>query len=133
MLGSQLQTAIYSALTNASPSIAGGRVYDRVPGSPTFPYISIGDEQVIDDGNTCDDGWEVFPDVHIWSRSTAGSKLEIKGIIAQVVPAVVGISSISGSFTVIAAQLETARTFRDPDGLTEHAVCSFRFVIIPSA
>lgn len=132
MLGAQLQAALYSALAGASPSIAGGRVYDRVPAKPVFPYITIGDEQVLDDGNTCADAWEVFPEIHAWSRSTAGSKAEVKSLIAQIVPAVIAISSVSG-FNVRAAEIQFSHVFRDPDGMTEHAAMTFRFLLDPSS
>jgi hypothetical protein len=129
MIGPELQGAIYSAL--AAADVASGRVYDGVPKEPTFPYVTIGDEQVIDDGTTCQDGWEVYPDVHCWSRPANGSKAEVKTLAATVVAAVTGISSITG-FSLVSITHETTRVFRDPDGLTEHAVCSFRALIDPA-
>ncbi|MBA3576185.1 MAG: DUF3168 domain-containing protein [Sphingomonas sp.] len=130
MIGSQLQTAIFAALT-AATALAGGRVYDRVPPDPVFPYITIGDDQVIDHGNSCDDGWEVFADIHLWSRPVTGSKVEAKDLAAAVVGRLKALLTVSG-FTVIIAALETSRTFRDPDGKTEHAVLTFRYVLQPA-
>lgn len=129
MIGPQLQGAFYSALTAAN--VASSRVYDRVPNDPTFPYVTIGDEQVIDDSNTCQDGWEVNSDVHCWSRPANGSKAEVKTLAAAVVAAVIGISSLTG-FSLVSITHETTRVFRDPDGLTEHAVVSFRALIDPA-
>lgn len=133
MIGAKVQKAIHDAL-KAAPAVAGGRVYDHVPRAngevtATFPYVEIGGEQIIDDGNTCDDGWEVFADVHVWSRAVGYP--ETKGLIATIVPRLVGINSISG-FTVIAAEVENTRVMRDPDGLTSHGVISVRFVITPA-
>lgn len=128
MIGTEFQTAIYDALT-AGPSIASGRVYDRVPANPTFPYVAIGDEQIVDDGNTCDDGWEVFEDVHVWSRASGFP--ETKGLIQAIVPRLAAINAVPG-FTVIAVEVENTRVFRDPDGLTSHGVISMRFVITPA-
>jgi hypothetical protein len=131
MIGAALQKAIFAALTT-SPAIAGGRVYDRVPAGPTFPYVSIGDEQVLDDGDTCSDGWEVTSDVHVWSRPAAGSKAEVKDLAAAIVPRLaVTTISVTG-FRVLIAELETSRVFRDPDGITEHAVLTFRHVLSPN-
>lgn len=130
MIGSALQKAIFAALSMA-PAVAGGRIYDRVPESAVFPYITIGDEQVIDDGNSCDDGWEVFSDVHIWSRPTAGSKLEAKDLAPPIVSRLATSLSLTG-FTVVAAALQTMRTFRDPDGITEHSVLTFRYLLQPA-
>jgi hypothetical protein len=130
MIGSALQKAIFAALI-ASPPIADGRVYDAVPPKPGFPYLTIGDEQVVDDGNTCDVGWEVFTDVHIWSRPTSGSKVEVKDLAAAVVSRLSTPLAVAG-FVTLVAELQTARTLRDPDGLTEHAVLTFRYVLQPT-
>lgn len=128
MIGTEIQTAVYGALT-AGPAIAGGRVYDRVPSAPTFPYLTIGSEQIIDDGNACGDGWEVFAEVHFWSQ--AFGYPEVKGLMAEATPRLAGIDSVPG-LTVIAAAVESTRVFRDPDGLTSHGVITVRFVIIPA-
>lgn len=131
MIGAQIQAGIYSAITGISPAVAGGRVYDQVPEDPTFPYLTIGDEQVIDDGNSCEDGWEVFSDVHIWARPPEGSKAAIKGIIANIVPVITALTSVTG-FNIVIVELNSSRVLRDPDGKTEHAIVTFRFVLSPS-
>jgi hypothetical protein len=127
MIGSQLQKAIYDALT-AAPALVSGRVYDRPPTTAAFPYITIGDDQVTDDGNTCSDSWEVFSDIHIWSRPQTQSKAEAKTLAASVVDRLRGLSSVSG-YAVTVASMESARTFRDGDGITEHGVVTMRFVL----
>lgn len=130
MIAGELQKAIYAALT-AAPALAGGNVFDQVPDSNPFPRITIGDEQVIDDGTTCRAGWEVYADVHCWSRPTTGSKLEVKALAAAVVVRITGITGITG-FALADIGHETTRIFRDPDGLTEHAVITFRALIDPA-
>lgn len=130
MIGAQLQAGIYAALTADSPDIA--EVYDRAPATAGFPRITIGDDQVIDDGNSCEDGWEVFADIHIWSRPNSGSKVEAKNLAAQVYARLVTTKPTVTGFNVIIAQLETSRTFRDPDGITEHTVSTYRFVLEPA-
>ncbi len=130
MIGSEVQKAIYAAL-NAPTALAGGRTYDRVPPDPMFPYITIGDEQVVDDGNSCEDGWEVFADVHIWSRPATGSKVEVKDLVAAVVTRLNTPLTVIG-FIVIVTELQSARTLRDPDGITEHAVLTLRYVLQPA-
>lgn len=126
MIGTEVQTAIYAALT-AAPAIAA--VHDSVPKGASFPYITIGDEQVIDDGNACDDGWEVFADIHVWSR-VPGYR-EAKTLMAAAVPRLTAINAISGK-TLISVSLDGTRVFRDPDGLTSHGVITVRFVINPA-
>lgn len=129
MIGAEFQKALFAALDGVT--LAGASVFDQVPESNPFPRITIGDEQVIDDGNTCRDGWEVFADVHCWSRPASGSKIEVKTLAAQVVAAVRGIAAIAG-FSLVSIEHQTTRFFRDPDGLTEHAAISFRALIDPA-
>lgn len=135
MIGAQLQAAIYGALTAAN--VADGRIYDRVPPDYAFPYVTIGDSQVINDGGSdapddCQIGWEVVEDIHVWSRPVSGSKVEVKTLAAQIVKVLRGITAVSGH-VVDGVRLDTSRTFRDPDGLTEHTVISMRFLISPAS
>jgi hypothetical protein len=130
MIGDEVQRAIYGALTIA-PALADGNVFDQVPESEPFPHITIGDEQVLDNSTTCQDGWEVHTDVHCWSRPVDGSKGEVKVLAASVVTRVTAIASITG-FSLVSLTHETTRVFRDPDGLTEHAVVTFRALIDPA-
>jgi hypothetical protein len=130
MIGEEFQRAIYGALT-AAPALVDGNVFDQVPENEPFPHITIGDEQVLDDSNTCQDGWEVHTDVHCWSRPVDGSKGEVKKLAASVVTRVIAIASVDG-FSLVSLAHETTRVFRDPDGITEHAVVSFRALIDPA-
>lgn len=128
MIGPQLQQAIYAELTD-TPTLVGGRVYDRVPDGADFPYVTIGEDQTLDDGDTCSDSWEVFTDVHVWSRAVGFP--EAKALAAGVVPRVLSIDTVTG-FDVISAQVENQRAFRESDGLTNHVVISFRFLLSPT-
>lgn len=125
MIGTQVQKSIYDALV-AAPPVAAGNVFDTVPNGNPFPRVTIGDEQVVDDGNSCGDGWEVYADVHVWSR-TPGFP-EAKNIAATVVQRVTAITAVAG-FDMVEVDLQSTRALRDPDGLTSHIVCSFRFII----
>ncbi len=132
MIGDQLQRTIWAALT-AAPAIAGGRVFDRAPAveSRVFPDVTIGNEQVLDDGNSCGDGWEVIVDIHVWSRPSTGSKLEAKALAADVAERLTGPLSMPG-FVVVDVRQENRQTLDDPDGITKHAVLTFRFIIDPA-
>lgn len=128
MIGAQLQKAIFGALT-AAPALAGGNVFDRVPESDPFPRITIGDEQVLDDGNSCAEGWEVYPDVHVWSRKPG--KVEAKHLAAEVVNRVLAIDTVE-EFTVLSVALESYNALDDPDGLTAHVAVTFRVLLDPA-
>lgn len=125
MIAAEVQKVIYDAL-KTSPEIAGGRVYDIVPDEAEFPYVMIGQDQVVNDGNSCGDGWEVFSDIHIWSRELGF--LEAKRIAAEIVSRVRAIVQIP-NFVLISVDFRDLRPLRDPDGLTSHIVCSFLFTI----
>lgn len=124
MIGAEIQKALYQALA----AVMCGRVYDNPPKDPVFPYITIGDDQVLDDSTTCGDGWEVYEDIHIWDRPQKKSKAEVKTLRKSIVAAVMGISSIGDDYELIDISMSSARTIRDPDGLTEHGIITFRFL-----
>ena len=124
MIGAEIQKALYQALEG----LVEGRVYDNPPPEPIFPYITIGDDQVIDDSGECGASFEVFEDVHIWDRPKAKSKAAVKELRKEVVAAVLAITSIEDDYALVSVSLESARSLRDPDGLTEHGVLTFRFL-----
>lgn len=128
MIGSQLQKAIYAQLV--TDDVCSGRVYDNPPESRVFPYVTIGDENITDAGNVCEDGWTVYADIHAWSRPETGSKAEVKDIQASIVNSARSELILTG-FEVVLAELDSARTFRDPDGITEHSVITIRYEIEP--
>lgn len=137
-VGPELQKAIYAALLSPGP-VAGGGVYDNPPdearrtalNGSAWPYATIGDDQILDAGNSCGEGWEVFCDIHVWSRPATLSKLEAKSVMALIVERLTVLDTVDG-FVVVAASLQTTRTFRDPDGITEHGVVSMRFLLDPA-
>ncbi len=130
MIGAQLQKAIYEALT-AEPPIAAGEVYDGIPEGANFPRIIIGEDQVLDDGDSCSDGWEINADIHVWSRSPDDSFAEAKDLAAAVAARVRGIDAVDG-FTIIEHSIENQRALRDPDGKTRRIVQSYRFLLDPA-
>lgn len=128
MIGSQLQTAMRSVLVGAN--VAGGRIYDRVAKGAKFPYVTIGDEQTVDDGTQCADMFEVFADVHVWSRATGTERAEAKAIGEAIRQALAADLTVA-DYHVILSEFETSRVFREQDGLTAHAVLTFRFLLQP--
>lgn len=131
MIGSQLQTAIFAALTSAN--ICNGRVFDRVEGAKSFPYVTIGDEDVGDIGNDCADAWESNCAIHVWSRPKTGSKVELKNILAAIQPIVCTTSLAVEGFKISIATLESVRAYADPDGQTQHGVLSVTYSLHPTS
>lgn len=130
MIGAQVQKAIYDVLVAAS--ICSGRIYDRVPDGATYPYVTIGDESVSDQSNSCNPAWDVIADVHVWSRPDGASKAEVKAIGATVVNTVLAMTTVSG-FVLSRVDFETSLTRRESDGLTEHMICIFRVCVDPAS
>ena len=126
MIGPQLQKAIVAALKRAS--IAGGRVYDSIPAGATFPYVEVAEEQTIDDGDQCADMFDVFTDIHVWSRAVG--KVEAKQIGEAVRSAITAPLTVE-DYSVILHEFDNARIMTDPDGLTSHGILTFRFLLQP--
>lgn len=129
MIEDQLQVAIYERLTTLN--ICDGRIYDRVPENADFPYVTIGDEDVLDDGNDCLVEWDVAATIHIWSRPSSGSKREVKQIMGKVQRGLCDPTLPVTGYAISLALLQQARAFRDPDGLTEHGVLTIQFTLYP--
>ena len=126
--GNLLQKAIYDALMAHAPlaTAMGGtaRVYDRVPQGPTFPYVTIGDEQLLDDSTTCDpDAFEVYFDIHVWTDAVGLPQGKV--IAGAVRDAILAGLTLSG-WTCPTPSYQTERHFRDADGMRGHGVLTFR-------
>lgn len=119
-----LQKGIKTALGDAV------RAYDRVPTSPTFPYVEIPESQILDNGNTCEpDMFEAFSTIHVWSRVVG--QVEAKSLSATVIGILREPFSLEG-FEITSAQFQSASHFMDADGLTAHSVLTFRYLLQPA-
>ncbi|CAN7336346.1 DUF3168 domain-containing protein [Bosea sp. LjRoot90] len=128
-----LQGAINVKL-RADIAAVSGRVLDHVPSDVTFPYIELGEFQIVDDGAQCHDGVEVFITLHVWSRPEAGvtppGQVQVKTIAGAVRGSLHEAELALGDgwqFLEIAHQ--DTRYLKDPDGLTSHAVLTFRALV----
>lgn len=99
------------------------RVYDKIPNVPAFPYITIGEAQMLPELGECTDAAETRVTIHTWTRFKAfGSDKRLGKIIIQLLHD--GELTISNG-NVQSMLLESARYLRDPDGLTSHGVLTF--------
>ena len=130
VFGYACQKALKLALL--STGLCGGRIYDGPPQSVVFPWIEIGDRQVIPDDTTSntggsDSGVSDFFDLHIWSRDYAGKK-EVEDIIDGIHDRLHNISlAIEGRAGAL-SWMRNARILRDPDGVTHHGVVSLEII-----
>ncbi len=129
-----LQKAIYdTTLADVALKTAMGgavRAYDRVPPNATPPYITIGEAQLLDNGDTCEeDRFEAFCDLQVWSR-TVGS-VECK-TVAHALRAALHNGLSLAAWTATVVQCQSMDFFTDPDGLTARARMTFRILLEPA-
>lgn len=109
----------YSGLT----AIVGTRIHDHVPTSPTFPYISIGPEQVVETDFDCVEGFEVFLQIDVWSRAVGFP--EAKSVSEEVRKALHDYELPLIDNALVSIKHRQTRNLRDPDGLTSHSAIEF--------
>lgn len=128
----ELQAAIVTALKapGVLPGIVGGRVYDAAPAGAAFPYITLGDCQVLPDKSNCIDGAEVYPQIDVWSRAVGYP--EAKTITKAVLAALDDQELVVSGFNVVVFELQSVNYLRDPDGMTRHAAITFHGILTPA-
>lgn len=125
----ELQAAIVGKLKNdpGVQAVVGQRIYDEVPNNPTFPYISLGDNQVLPDKAACIDGTEIFWQIDGWARDPTFPM--VKKISKAVIAAMDDQDITVTGYAVIVCELNTTNYLHDPDGITRHVAINFRFLI----
>ncbi len=128
----ELQGVIVPRLKGYAPlnAIIGSRVYDHVPvdnngnvAAATFPYVTIGESQTLVDDATCITGEQVFLTLHAWSREKA--RPEARQIAGEVKAALHRYEATLPTWRLVSLNYRNTRVFRDPDGITSHAVIEF--------
>lgn len=120
-----LQKALVARLkaTSGVTDLVGTRIFDAVPKSAAFPYLTLGEVQVVPDEADCYAGAEVYFSVHAWAREPGAA--DVKRIAPAVQAAVLADDLALDGHTVVSVAFDGAQYMRDPDGLTSHAVISF--------
>lgn len=125
----ELQRTIVAEL-KAAPALAAlvaDRVYDRPPQGVAFPYVSIGPFQQISDDADCLAAFEVFVDVHCWSR--AYGSVECKQMTSAVVGALHEADLTLNGATLVEMRHRSTQEITDRDGETTHGISTFRALI----
>lgn len=121
--------ALVAAL-KAEPSvsaIASDRVYDRVPQRVQYPCLQVRDIQVLNDDAECVDGFEIFADVHVWSR--AYGTPETRRLCSAAHTAIHNATLPLANFSLVEIRHESTRVLDDPDGETSHGIVTFRALV----
>lgn len=128
---------VQAAFTTWSDGVV--RVYDRVPADAAtgrvvakFPYVTVGEDHIIGAANGCHDNSEAWTKVEVWSRPSAGSKLEVKALAAAVRAALDASLTVAG-FNVVTHRHHDTIYRREPDdGLTERAIVTTHYLLEPA-
>lgn len=109
----ELQTAIRDALVAAD--VCGGRIYDRrPPKTVTWPYVTLGDHDTVEDDDECVDGLEVTWTLHVWSKYQGG-KQEANDALEAIRAALHGLSADLPTHALHSMRVTALRTLGDPD------------------
>ncbi len=131
-----LQVAQFNALVNDAALmalLAAPGVWDTINPDAPFPYVQIGESQVLgDDTDGCGDGSEVITRTHAYTRGGADDAPDglppLKKIAAEVRRILKAEFALAG-FTVTVVEYVQTQFLRDPDGQTMHAVIEHRYLI----
>lgn len=125
-----VQAAVVAALKADAGvgAVVGDRIYDRAPGSATFPFVSLGPTlggtEVETQGG---EGWETVVTLDVWSRYAPGRK-EAADALAAIHAALQNVDLSLSGFTVVMLRLIDSRLMSDEDGVTTHGVARYRIV-----
>ena len=135
-----LQDAIETALradADVKAEFTGGtvRLYTlSAPMGSGFPYILIGEDQVIGADIECGPASDIAVTVHVFAReeAPAASRRKAKTLAGAVRAALTVPLAVTGH-TVTDWIYETTRHLTDLDGLTAHSVVELTYLTAPSA
>ena len=118
------QVAIRAALVASAAVVSlvpASAILDRNARPEITPCIIIGDGYTADDSGDCIDAWEVYSDVHIWTREAGLA--QCKTIAGAVQRALRRLEDEREGYALSIVE-QDCRFFRDPDGEHAHAVVS---------
>lgn len=126
-----LQKAVHDALRGnaALALLVGNRVYDLPPKNAATPYVTIGEDEITSVRADCYDGSEFFLTIHAFA--TEPGFPQVKRISSAIRAALDGASLTLEDFRLVDFLFDNARHIRDPDGITSHAVVTFRGSVEP--
>lgn len=119
-----IQGAIVAAVKTATSSTVSGRVYDSVPTSPTFPYVTLGNGDVTPELGEQTNAADITMQIDVWSRGVGFG--EAKTIAKSIISALHDADLTVPNNKNVSILFQTANYLRDPDGLTRHAALNFQ-------
>lgn len=125
-----LQKLIYDRLVADAGvhDIIADRVYDNPVGKDSFPFVSFGPSDVVEDDADCITGRIETIQLDCWSRYQGGFK-EVKDLTDAVKKALHHYEGELTTNALVEMTVEAIRHFRDPDGITSHGVVTVQAIV----
>lgn len=126
----ELTRAVYARLTG----ILTVPVLDYVPEDTPYPYVTIGETQMVTDDTHNTYGTECLMTLHVWTRSEGWS--QARGIAAQMRAALDNQHTnieTSAPHRVVSIRMDQTWSMRDPDPSIRHMPIRYRVLIESNA
>lgn len=125
----ELQKAIFQRLSS-DPSVTGlvTGVFDHVPNDQAFPYIQLGDPNMLPFDTKTSSGEEIAFVIHAWSQYP-GKKEAYDILNACLKSITLSPLSIEGGFSIVRVERQQIQVFDDIDGRNKHGVLRLRFYL----
>lgn len=128
-----LQTILYSTLNGDSTLdgiVGNNKIFDNVPQDTSYPYVVIGNINVINRGTKNLDGNEYNIDIDVWSEYRG--KKEISNAMERIYELLHDTTySVSGADMVV-SQVRNTITLVENNGITRHGVLSLNVIVYDS-
>lgn len=126
----QLQVAVYAALIASGPLMAvATKVYDAVPASAAFPYVTIEAATGKDWSSKSFSGAELDLTIKAWSDKGKNGKAEVSSMLSLLHGLLHNAALTVTGFNLVLLQYAFSDTFEEGDGVTLQGVIRFRAVL----
>jgi hypothetical protein len=106
-------------------AVVDDRVFDDPLETVAFPWIQIGDTQVIQFEGMCTHGVQVFLSIHVWVRDAWAGDV-MRDLCSAIYQSLHRQTFPVAGHTLQLLEHQTTRTLRDPDGKTRHGIVEIR-------
>jgi hypothetical protein len=128
-----IQSAIYTILNGDSTLdgiVGNNKIFDNVPQDTAYPYVVIGNINVVNRGTKSLDGNDYNLDIDVWS--TYRGKKEISEAMERIYELLHDTTySVSGA-SFVNSQVRSTITLVENDGLTRHGVLTLSVIVYDS-
>lgn len=128
---SALQTALYDALVADAGvgALIGDRIYDGRPSDGTFPCITFGPIQALEDDADGITAQELIVQLDLWSRDN-GRLGPVRDLMAAVRTALHETAlALADPYAEAGMRVEAMRDLIDADGITAHGIVSLQVFV----